>query len=174
MALEVEPIVNKVANSPLITLDLEEFYHPGERVVYDIKENLFQELILKEKEFREFINDHDWSKYQDKNVALTCTVDAVVPTWAYMLLASKIEPYAHLVVFGKEEILESMLFQEALSRLDFPAFQDKKVVVKGCSKVGVPTFAYVEITRKLRPYASSIMYGEPCSTVPIYKKTKNL
>jgi hypothetical protein len=174
MGLEVEPIVNKVANSPLITLDLEEYYHPGGRVVYDIKDNLFQEMILKEKDFRSFIKEYDWRQYQDKNVALTCSAEAIVPTWAYMLLASKIEPYAHLVVFGNEEVLESMLFQEALSRIDFTTFQDKKVVVKGCSKVPVPTFAYVEITRKLRPHATSIMYGEPCSTVPIYKQPKNL
>ena len=170
MALEIEPIVNKVANSSLITLDLEEYYHPGERVVYDIKDNLFQEMILREKDFREFIREHDWSQYQGKNVALICSADAIVPTWAYMLLASKIEPYAHAVVFGDNEVLENILFQEALSHIDFTAFQDKKVVVKGCSKVPVPTYAYVEVTRKLRPYAASIMYGEPCSTVPIFKK----
>lgn len=172
MALQDEPIVNRVAKSPLITLNLEEYYHPGERVVYDIKDNLFQEMILREKDFREYIKEHDWSQYQDKNVALTCSVDAIVPTWAYMLLASKIEPYAHLVVFGSLEVLEDMLYKEALSKIDFSAFQDKKVVIKGCSKVQVPTYAYVEITRQLRPYASSVMYGEPCSTVPIYKQSK--
>lgn len=172
MALQDEPIVNRVANSPLITLNLEDYYHPGERIVYDIKDNLFQEMILKEKDFREFIREHDWSKYQDKNVALTCSVDAIVPTWAYMLLASKLEPYAHLVVFGSREVLESMLFQKALSSIDFSAFQDKKVVVKGCGNLPVPTYAYVEITRQLRPYVSSIMYGEPCSTVPIYKQPR--
>ena len=173
MALQDEPIVNRVAKSPLITLDLEEYYHPGERVVYDIKDNLFQEMILREKDFREFIKEHDWSQYQDKNVALTCSVDAIVPTWAYMLLASKIEPYAHLVVFGSLEVLEDLLYKEALSKIAFSAFQDKKVVIKGCSKVPVPAYAYVEITRQLRPYAASIMYGEPCSTVPIYKQPKN-
>jgi len=173
MSMENEPIVNRVAKSPLITLNLEEYYHPGERVVYDIKDNLFQEMILREKDFREFIKEHDWSKYQDKNVALICSVDAIVPTWAYMLLASKIEPYAHLVVFGSLEVLEDMLYKEALSKIDFIALQDKKVVIKGCSKVQVPAYAYVEITRQLRPYVSSIMYGEPCSTVPIYKQLKS-
>lgn len=172
MALQDEPIVNRVANSPLITLNLEEYYHPGERVVYDIKDNLFQEMILREKDFRAFVKEHEWSKYQDKNVALTCSADAIVPTWAYMLLASKIEPYANLLVFGSLEVLEDMLYKEAISRIDFSAYQDKRVVIKGCSKVQVPVYAYIELTRQLRPYASSIMYGEPCSTVPIYKKPK--
>lgn len=173
MAVQEEPIVNRVANSPLITLNLEDYYHSGERVLFDIKDNLFQEMILREKDFRAFVKDHDWSQYQDKNVALTCSVDAIVPTWAYMLLASKMEPYANQVVFGSLEVLEDILFKDAVSQIDISAFEDKKVVIKGCSKVQVPVSAYVELTRLLRPYAASIMYGEPCSTVPIYKKTKS-
>ena len=165
-------IINRVANSPLLTFDLEEYYSPGERVVYDIKDNLFQEMILREKEFRAFVREHDWSQYQDQYVALTCSVDAIVPTWAYMLLATQLEPYAKRVVFGSLETLESVLFQEALSRIDPAGFQDAKVVIKGCGNVPVPAFAYVEITRLLRPYAASIMYGEPCSTVPLYKRSK--
>ncbi|MEO0331211.1 MAG: DUF2480 family protein [Bacteroidota bacterium] len=165
-------IINRVANSPLITFDLEDYYPQGEQVVYDIKDNLFREMILREKDFRTFVKEHDWSQYQGKYVALTCSVDAVVPTWAYMLLAIKLEPYARRVIFGSLETLESILFQEALSRVDLIEFQDAKVVIKGCGNLPVPDFAYVEITRLLRPYVSSIMYGEPCSTVPLYKRPK--
>ncbi|MGI9541762.1 MAG: DUF2480 family protein [Cyclobacteriaceae bacterium] len=167
-----EPIVNRVANSNLETLNLEEYYHLGERVSIDLKNNLFEGLILKEKDFRAFITGHDWSQYQDKNVAIGCSADVVIPTWAYMLLASRLEPYAHLVVFGDLEDLEQALFQQALTGIDLPKYQDAKVIINGCSAVPVPTYAYVEITRLLTPFASSIMYGEPCSTVPIYKKPK--
>jgi len=165
-----ETIVNRVANSALISLDLEEYYHAGERVVYDIRQNLFQDLILKEKDFRAFVKEHNWQQYEGKNVALTCSTDAVIPTWAYMLLASSISPYANLVVFGGAKELEQSLFQQALAKIDISQFKDQRVVVKGCSKVAVPVFAYVEILRLLQPIAKSIMYGEPCSTVPIYKQ----
>ncbi|MGB3849508.1 MAG: DUF2480 family protein [Tunicatimonas sp.] len=167
-----EPIINRVAQSTLVTFDLEAYYPEGERVVYDIKENLFQEMILRERDFRAFVKAHDWSQYQGKYVALTCSVDAIVPTWAYMLLTIKLEPYAQHVVFGTLETLEAVLFQEALQRVDISAFRDAKVVVKGCGNRPVPPFAYTEITRLLRPVAASIMYGEPCSTVPLYKKPK--
>ncbi len=170
---EENQIVNRVANSPLITFDLEQYYHPGDRVVYDIKDNLFQEMILREKDFRAYIKTHDWSQYQNKNVAIGCSVDAIVPTWAYMLLATQLAPYARLVIFGSLEQLENMLFKEALSKVDISEFKDKKVVIKGCGKFPVPTYAYVEITRLLQPHASSIMYGEPCSTVPIFKQPKS-
>ena len=165
-----EPIVNRVANSALITLNLEEYYHAGERVVYDIRQNLFQDLILKEKDFRAFVKEHNWQQYEGKNVALTCTTDAVIPTWAYMLLSTVISPYANLVVFGDLKALEQALFQQALAKIDLAQFKDQRVVIKGCSKVEVPVFAYVEIMRLLQPIAKSLMYGEPCSTVPIYKK----
>jgi hypothetical protein len=165
-----ENIVNKVANSGLVSFDLGEFYHKGERVVYDITENLFQGLILKEKDFRDFVKNNDWSVYKGKNVAITCSADAIVPTWAYMLLATKIEPYAHLLVFGDLNDLEDVLFRDALSKVDMSKYTDERVVVKGCGDIPVPVSAYVEITRKLRPVAKSIMYGEPCSTVPLYKK----
>ncbi len=165
-------IVNRVATSSLISLDLEDFYHSGERVLYDLKDNLFMGLILKEKDFREFLKNHDWSQYSGKNVAITCTEDAVIPTWAYMLLAIQLEPFANLIVFGNLKDLEQKLYDEALAKINFEEYAGAKVVVKGCSKVAVPTTAYVEVTRRLRPYAQSIMFGEPCSTVPLYKKPK--
>jgi len=167
-----EEIVNRVAKSPIVTFNLETYYHKGERVVYDLKENLFQEMILREKDFRAFVKEHDWSAYEGKNVALTCSVEAIVPTWAYMLLATKLQPYAHKVVFGSLGDLENALYQEALSQVDPEDFRDRPVVVKGCGDLPVPTFAYVEITQLLMPVAKTIMYGEPCSTVPIYKKPR--
>ncbi|GAB2766684.1 DUF2480 family protein [Rhabdobacter roseus] len=170
--METEEIVNRVASSGLLSLDLEAYYHPGERVVYDLKDNLFQGLILREKDFREFLKTHDWTQYTGKNVAITCSEDAIVPTWAYMLLATQLEPHAHTVVFGDLSTLEDKLFFEAIARLDLEEFRGKRVVVKGCSKHPVPTSAYVEISRLLRPLVQSLMFGEPCSTVPLYKKPR--
>jgi len=167
-----EEIINRVAQSSLITIDLEDYYDKHERVVYDIKDNLFQEMILKEKDFRAFIKAHDWSQYQDKNVAIVCTADAIVPTWAYMLLALQLEPYAHHFVFGDLAALEQSLFQQILSKIDIEEFRDKKIVIKGCGDLPIPEYAYVELTRLLRPVVTTMMYGEPCSTVPLYKKRK--
>ena len=167
-----ETIVNRVAQSSLITFNLEDYYPEGERVVYDLKDNLFQEMILRERDFRAFVREHDWSQYQDQYVALTCSVDAIVPTWAYMLLTTKLEPYARRVIFGTLETLEAVLFQEALQQVNVSEFQDAKVVIKGCGNLPVPTYAYTEIARLLRPVATSLMYGEPCSTVPLYKRPK--
>ena len=164
-----DTIVNRVANSRLITLNLEDHYHAGERVLYDIRHNLHQGLILKEKDFRHFIKEQDWQEYAGKNVAITCSAEAIVPTWAYMLLASVLAPYANLVVYGDLTALEQALFQQALNNINPEQYKDQRVVIKGCSKVEVPVYAYVELVRLLRPYAKSIMYGEPCSTVPIYK-----
>ena len=169
---EKDVIVNRVANSPLVTLDLEKLYHPGARVLIDIKEVLYEGLVLKEKDFREYVKNVDWSTYKDKNVAICCSSDAIIPTWAYMLLATRLAPYANMVVFGAPEDLEKALFQKAISSINLDNYRDKKVVVKGCGRVKVPDAAYVEITRLLTPVVSSIMYGEPCSTVPIYKKPK--
>lgn len=168
--METEPIVNRVAKSGLITLDLEDYFHPGERVVYDLKDNLFMGLILKEKDFREFLKAHDWSQYMGKNVALTCSEDAIVPTWAYMLLTIQLQPYAHTVVFGSLTDLEEKLYFDAIAQINPADYRDARVVVKGCSKVPVPTAAYVEITRVLRPVVQSLLFGEPCSTVPLYKR----
>ncbi|RFZ91889.1 DUF2480 family protein [Mucilaginibacter conchicola] len=165
-----ENIINKVAQSGLVTLDPAQFYVEGERVVYDIKDNLFHGLILKEKDFREFVKNHDWAQYQDKYVAVTCTADAIVPAWAYMLLANKMAPYAKEVVFGDAEVLETVLFVKAAKNLDVEQYRDQRIVIKGCGDVPVPVSAYVELTQKLTPVAKSLMFGEPCSTVPIYKR----
>lgn len=165
-----ENIVNKVAQSGLVSLDLAELYPKGERVLYDIKDNLFHGLILREKDFREFVKEHDWSSYTGKHIAIICSADAVVPTWAYMLLANKLAPFASSVIFGNLETLETILFQQALDRQDLEVYRDQRVVIKGCGDIAVPTSAYVEITKKLTGIVKSIMYGEPCSTVPIYKR----
>lgn len=165
-----EEITNKVAQSGLVTIDLEEFYCSGERVLLDIKENLFQEMILREKDFREFLKNENWEKYNDKFVAITCSVDAIVPTWAYMLLSIHLEPFAKKIVLGSLETLEIIIYNEKLKELDLEKFRDARVVIKGCGKLDVPKSAYVELTNLLRPIAKSIMYGEPCSTVPLYKK----
>lgn len=170
--MQTEEIVNRVATSGLISFDLEELYHPGERVLYDIKDNLFMGMILKEKDFRDFLKTHDWTQYSGKNIAIYCSEDAIVPTWAYMLLAIQLEPYANTVVFGDLTALEDKLFSDAISKINPGDFSGKKVVVKGCSKVPVPISAYVTITNLLKPVAQSLMFGEPCSTVPLYKKPK--
>jgi hypothetical protein len=165
-----EVIVNKVAQSGLVSLDPASFYPEGERVIYDIKDNLFHGLMLREKDFREFVKEHDWAQYSGKNVGITCTADAIVPTWAYMLLANKLAPYAKDVVFGDAATLETVLFEKALSGLDVEQYRDQRIVIKGCGDVEVPASAYVELTRRLTPVVKSLMFGEPCSTVPIYKK----
>ena len=162
-------IINKVANSGLITIDLEEYYPKEERVLFDLKPLLFQELILKEKDFREFIKNHDWALYQNKLVAITCTADAIVPTWAYMLISIALEPYAKKIVFGNLQTLETVLFNDALQTINYSDYTDKRIVIKGCGNLPVTTHAYVELVNGLRPFAKSIMYGEPCSTVPLYK-----
>lgn len=163
-------IVNRVTNSQLVTFDLEELHTPGERVLFDIKGLLFQEIILREKDFRDFIKSHDWSQYLNKYVAITCSADAVVPTWAYMLLTASLQPYASLVIFGSLQDLEGVLFKNALDKVDWERYNNAKVVIKGCNKIEVPVSSYVEVTNRLRPLASSIMFGEPCSTVPVFKK----
>ena len=172
MEVNGEEIVNRVASSSLVTFDLEKFYSKGERVGFDIASQLYQGLILREKEFREFVKANDWSVFQNKFVAINCSVDAIVPTWAYMLVGISLAPYARHVVFGTIEELETDLFRKELQSVNWSEYQDAKVVVKGCSKVNVPTTLYVEVTNKLVPFASSIMFGEPCSTVPLYKKPK--
>lgn len=165
-----ENIVNKVANSGLITFNLEEYMPKGDNVRYDIKDNLFHGLMLREKDFRAFVKEHNWEQYEGKNVAIYCSADAIVPTWAYMLLANRMKPYANEVVFGSLEVLEAVLFTKALAKVDITQFTDERVVIKGCGEVPIPVSAYIEITALLTPVAKSIMYGEPCSTVPIYKR----
>jgi len=163
-------IINKVAQSGLITIDIEDMYIPGDRVLFDIKSWLFEELILKEKDFREKLKTHNWEDYKDKLVALTCTADAIVPTWAFMLIVTHLKPFAKKIVFGNLEKLEEELYTETISKLNIEQFKDERVVIKGCSKIAVPVSAYVSLTDRLRPVVKSIMYGEPCSTVPVYKR----
>lgn len=167
---EEKEIVNRVSQSSLITFDLEQYYQSGDRVLIDIKDQLYGGLILREKEFREFIKSHDWSMYQNKFVAVTCSVDAIIPTWAYMLVAISLRPFAKMIELGTLGQLEEKLFQQALSKVNWEQYRDAKVVVKGCSKVDVPTAAYVWAVAQLQPLVSSLMFGEACSTVPLYKK----
>ena len=168
----MDEIINRVAVSSLITFDLEELYVKGDRMVFDIKDQLFEGVMLKEEDFRAFIKTHDWPHYQGKHVAILCSADAIVPTWAYMLLSVALQPFAASVFFGSLVELESYLFTKALSSVKWDQYRDAKVVIKGCSKVQVPASAYVEATNYLRPFAASIMFGEACSTVPLYKKSK--
>lgn len=165
-----ENFINKVAQSGLVTLDPATFYPQGERVIYDIKDNLFMELMLREKDFREFVKTHDWAQYAGKNVAITCSADAIVPAWAYMLLANRMAPYAREIVFGNAEVLETVLFIKEIEKMDVEQYRDQRLVIKGCGDVDVPVSAYVELTKKLTKVAKSLMFGEPCSTVPIYKR----
>jgi len=165
-----EVIVNKVAESGLITIDLEAYYPEQPIAVFDLKEHLFMELILKEKDFRTALAATDWEPYRNKYVGITCSADAIIPMWAYMLVASYLQPVANEVVYGNEKAVFDNLFIKNLATLHGEAFIDKKVVIKGCGDKPTPEAAFVEITYKLRPYAKSIMYGEPCSTVPIFKK----
>jgi hypothetical protein len=165
-----EPIINKVAESGLVTLDMETYYPKGETAVFDMKDYLFMQLILKEKDFREALKNLDWNKYSNKNVAVTCTADAVIPVWAYMLVASYLQPVAKEIIMGDEQELHKTLFIKNLSAIDVNGFADKRVVIKGCGETPIADFVYMEITKLLRPVVKSIMYGEPCSTVPVYKK----
>lgn len=164
-----DEIINRVKASPLVVFDLEELYPAGERIFFDLKPLLFQELVLKEKDFREFVRAHDWSQYQNKHVAIFCTADAVVPTWAYMLISLLLQPHAAPIIFGTLTDLENFLFEKALAKVDVEKYRQAKLVIKGCSKINVPVNAYVRIASLLRPVAASIMFGEPCSTVPLFK-----
>ncbi len=166
----MDTIVNKVSQSGLSEIDLETFYDEASREIYDIKEQLFMGLMLKEKEFREFIKSNEWSKYAGKHVAIICSADAIVPTWAYMLVANKLSGVAKSFVFGDLNVLEFSLFKEKIDGINLDEYKDQRVVVKGCSKKPVPVSAYVYLTEKLTPIVKSIMYGEPCSTVPVYKR----
>ena len=165
-----DEIVNKIAQSQLITLDLETYYPAEEIVLFDLKPHLFMELILKEKEFRAALQNNDWSVYQNKVVAVTCTADAIIPMWAYMLVASYLQPVSKEVIFGDVNTARQQIFLQRIDAIHTDEFVDKRVVVKGCGDVPIGEFAYLAITKKLMPVAKSIMYGEPCSTVPIFKR----
>ncbi|WP_086476457.1 MULTISPECIES: DUF2480 family protein [Arenibacter] len=162
-------IVNRVANSKLITFDLEDYYPAGERVVLDIKDWLYEGLILREKDFRSQLENHDWSRYQDCYVALSCSSDAIIAGWAYMLIGTKLQPFCKKMVIGDLDTLESSLYQEIIENLDVSEYEGKPVIVKGCSNKPVPANAYLWVTAKLQTVARSVMYGEACSSVPLYK-----
>ena len=165
-------IINKVAESGLITIDLEAYYPEGERIAFDMAPLLVEGLLLREKDFRAFIAEHDWSTYKEKHVALFCSTDAIIPRWAWMLLSAALQPFAATVVFGNAETLENVLFESFLSQLNPEDYRDQRVVIKGCSHKPVPVQAYVKLTALLLPVVKSILYGEPCSTVPVYKRPK--
>ncbi len=164
-------IVNRVANNQnLITIDLEDHYPEGKRVLFDIKDWLFEGLILREKDFRQRVKNHDWSQYQDQFVALTCSTDAIIPGWAYLLLTSSLFPYTKKVAVGALETLETILYTEIINNLDVSEYQDKLLIIKGCANKPVPEGAYISLIQKLQPVAKSIMYGEACSSVPLFKR----
>lgn len=165
-----EEIINRVAQSKLITFDLEDYYLKGERLVFDIKDWLHEGFILREKEFRDFAENHDWRRYENTYVALDCSTDAIVPGWAFMLLTSKLQPFAKKIVQGNLEQLETAIYQEILQQLDLSVYKDKLVIIKGCSKKPVPPNAYLLITALLQPVVKSLMYGEACSSVPLFKR----
>ena len=162
--------VNKVAESGIVTLNLEAYYPRDEIAVFDMKDYLFMGLILKEKDFREALKIADLSLFTNKIVALTCSADAIIPMWAYMLAASALQPTVKDIIYGNEELVLQMLLLKNIASMDIEEYTDKRVVIKGCGELPVTESAYVEITKLLRPHAKSIMYGEPCSTVPVFKK----
>lgn len=164
-----DEIINRVANSKLVTIDLEDYYPQGKRVLFDIKDWLFEGFVLREKDFRQQVSEFDWSQYQDNYVALTCSSDAIIPGWAYMLLSVQLEPFVKKVVIGSLEILETSIYQDIINNLDVSDFKDKPIIIKGCANKPVPQNAYVMLTARLKPHAKSIMYGEACSSVPLYK-----
>jgi Protein of unknown function (DUF2480) len=165
-----EEIINKVASSSLISIDLEEYYPKEEIVLFDLKPHLFMGLMLKEKEFRTALQETDWSPYQNKIVAVTCTADAIIPVWAYMLVAVYLQPLAKDIIMGDEQAAIKQSILKKINEIDIHGYADKRLVIKGCGEVKIDDAVYMEITKKLTPVAKSIMYGEPCSTVPVYKK----
>ena len=164
-----EEIINRVANSKLVTIDLEDHYPKGNRVLFDIKNWLFEGLVLREKDFRNQIAEFNWSQYQDSYVALTCSSDAIIPGWAYMLISIQLEAFAKRIIIGDLENLETAIYQDIIANLDISEYKDSPIIIKGCSKKPVPQNAYIMLANKLKPIAKSIMYGEACSSVPLYK-----
>lgn len=173
MSTKQEPtLVNRVAASGLITIDLTDYLPQTDTVVFDLKDYLFRELILREKDFRTAVAEHDWSAYQDKTLLVFCSSDAIIPMWAYMLVASQAAPYVKDVFQGNEEAYAHHYLYQQLAKIDWSQYADKRIVIKGCGDRPVPPGAYLEMTRQLVPLAKSVMYGEPCSTVPIYKQKR--
>ncbi|GGA67428.1 hypothetical protein GCM10008015_05240 [Flavobacterium palustre] len=168
----MEEIINKVANSALEVFDLEDYYPKGIRTQIDISQWLLEGFLLKEKDFREQLKNHDWTQYQDHYVAIYCSTDAIVPAWASILVAIQLAPFAKKIINGNKEDLEAALYEELLPKLDYTTYTNKSVIIKGCSKKPVPMRAYVLAAHHLQPFARSIMYGEACSAVPLYKAPK--
>jgi len=168
----MDEIINKVANSVLEVFDLEDYYPIGIRTQLDISQWLFEGFLLKEKDFRDALKNHDWEQYKNHYVAIQCSTEAIIPAWASILVTVYISPFAKKVVVGNLTDLETSLYQEILSTLDYSKYQDKPIILKGCSKKPVPESAYIMAIQKLQPFAKSIMYGEACSAVPLYKKSK--
>lgn len=163
-------IRNKIVESGIITLDLEKFFPEHEVVLFDIKDYLFMQMILKEKDFREALKTHNWDQYQNKNVGIVCTADAIIPLWAYMLITTYLQPVANFVGVGDKEEIQKRLMLKRISEINTADFADARVVIKGCGDLNISDYAYAEMTRLLLPVVKSIMYGEPCSTVPVYKR----
>jgi len=165
-------IVNRVANSKLITFDLEDFFPEGERRLLDISDWLFEGFILKEKEFRESVKQHQWDQYLNQYVAITCSSDAIIPSWAYLLISTALAPFAKKFVVGDLNLLENMIFQEVIFSIPLEQFTDVPVIIKGCSNKQIPDTAYALMCQRLVPVVSSLMFGEACSSVPLFKKKK--
>ena len=165
-----DEIINRVANSKLVVIDLETYYPNGKRILLDIKNWLYEGYVLKEKDFRTQLNNHNWSQYSDCFVALTCTSDAIIPGWAYMLITMHLEPFAKKIIIGDIEALETSIYQSIIENIDVSEFINKSIIIKGCSKKPVPENAYIMLSQKIKPVAKSIMYGEACSAVPLFKK----
>jgi len=166
----MDEIINKVANSSLQVFDLEDYYIPGIRTQIDLAPWLYEGFILKEKEFRETLKNHDWQQYQDHFIAVHCSTDAILPAWAMILVTVHVSPYAKKVIYGSVEDLETILYSEILSKLDYSIYMDKPIILKGCSKKPVPQSAYILAVQQLQNYAKSILFGEACSAVPLYKR----
>jgi hypothetical protein len=162
--------VNKVAESGLITIDLENWYPKGEIVVFDLKDYLFMGMIVKEKEFRDTLKNTDWEIYRNKMVSVVCSVDAIIPSWAFMLVASYLQPVCKELALATPEEMRKQVFLRNIQSINSVDYKDQRVIVKGCGDTPIGDFAYLEITRILRPVVRSLMYGEPCSTVPVFKK----
>ena len=167
-----EEIINKVANSVLEVFDLEDYYPNGNRTQIDISQWLYDGFLLKEKDFREALKNHNWSQYQDHFVAINCSTDAIIPAWASILVTVHVAPFAKKVTLGNVSDFDTLLYQEILSSIDYSKYQDKPVIIKGCSKKPVPESAYIFAAQHLQPVAKSIMYGEACSAVPLFKNKK--
>ncbi len=168
----MEEIVNRVAKSKLVTFNLEEYYPEENRLLFDIKDWLYEGFVLREKEFRKAVKEHDWSQYKNQFIALTCSSDAIVPAWAYMLITVNLQPHAKKIVLGNLEDLEKSIYQNVLENLNVADYKDLPVIIKGCANKPIPEDAYIQAVQKLQPVVKSLMFGEACSSVPLYKKKK--